>query len=292
MRPALGRPGASSRSARPRSASTSRPRSSSSLRSVCGGSCGAATRQEPNTTFTWSSGVCVRMTLGGNSESGSGQTTSAVERDLVRRRRARREPGHVHERVVVALDAERLLARRLDALGAHFDLGPGASVCTQIVASSVAGVPQQRAEQKVHRLSSLRHHIRCAPRPDPASRSCSPVVARPRPPASSARSKLVLAAAGRAPTTRACTSPPRAPTTRAKASSCCCQGKVTPTSGSRAIRPRAASRSWPSSRRTSCVLCADEVTCRTSARGARRRARAAARLHAGAARARRGDRRR
>jgi len=50
----------------------------------------------------------------------------------------------------MALDAERLLARRLHARGAHFD--PGLGVRLDPDRGFIrAGVPQQRAEQKVHR---------------------------------------------------------------------------------------------------------------------------------------------
>jgi hypothetical protein len=59
-----------------RSASTSRPSGSSSLRSVCGGSLGAHTRQEPNAITVRSPATGVRITLGGNGLSGSGQTFS------------------------------------------------------------------------------------------------------------------------------------------------------------------------------------------------------------------------
>ena len=65
-------------SAMVRSASISRPRSSSSFFSVYGGSCGAATRQEPNRirVSAPSLPLCVRTTLGGKRLSASGHTRS------------------------------------------------------------------------------------------------------------------------------------------------------------------------------------------------------------------------
>ena len=63
--------------ARARAARRPRARRGARPCAACaGGSCGAATRQEPKTIRTGSSSVCVRRTLGGNRLSGSGQTTS------------------------------------------------------------------------------------------------------------------------------------------------------------------------------------------------------------------------
>ena len=64
-------------------------RGSSSLRSECGGSCGAQTRQEPQAIRNGPSSPCVRMTLGGYGASGLGPDALAVEPHLVGRRRRR-----------------------------------------------------------------------------------------------------------------------------------------------------------------------------------------------------------
>ena len=83
-----------------------------SLGSVYGGSCGAATRQEPNTIVTGS----VERVRAQDARREVGIRLRphhlAVERDLVRRRGVRRQAVDVHDRVVVALDAERGLAVR------------------------------------------------------------------------------------------------------------------------------------------------------------------------------------
>ena len=243
----------------------------------------------------WSSGVCVRMTLGGNSAVGLGPDDLAVERDLVRRRRARREPGHVHERVVVALDAERAARARLDALGADLDFArrrrsAPTSSPRQSPACRSSG-PSRRCHRSFIAFATISGvRIALIPLPAPVLAGCG---GDRRPTSRFGEVALELSrAAERRRRGRVLRHGAR-PTTRAKASSWCCQGEgdadfriiERPPEGCIAVlavvRPD----------KLRAVRGRGDAPGRAG-EGARRRARAAARLPAGAARARRGGRRR
>ena len=99
----------------------------------CSSSSGSDRRQLPKARRNGASGSMARMTLGGNSESSSGHTCVAVQRDPVLARRARGQVLDAHERVVVVVHAPRVGAERVVADDDRRPSTPR-SVSTQIVA--------------------------------------------------------------------------------------------------------------------------------------------------------------
>jgi hypothetical protein len=96
----------------------------------------------------------------------------AVERDLVRNRGVGRQAGDVHERVVVALDGERLLARGVIALGPDLDHARRVGLhphCRLVLAR----VPQQWAQPELRHpfatISVCGSLPRCLPSSSPGA---------------------------------------------------------------------------------------------------------------------------
>ena len=146
-------------------------------------SCDTLTRHEPKATRSGFPGFRVGTTDGGksaNSGSSGGQTGCVVDEHAVRRRRARRQSGHLDQGVVVVVGAEGTSGGRhvagLDDDRRRFGgLDPDGG-------RGVVDEPQQGSEPQ-RTLGEVTHgeHLRVTSWPPPTSSSTCPTGRRGRP---------------------------------------------------------------------------------------------------------------